>query len=142
MTNRAFENAPAAVSAARHYVVDQLADVPRAIVDEVAVMVSELATNCVRHTDTEFTVRVEHDRTRIRVEVTDRGAGAPTLKVPDATEPTGRGLRIVRELADSFGIEPSTGAPGKTVWFVVNLDHAADPRGSQDQTSARNIPRA
>lgn len=142
MTSRVFGNAPEAVSAARHYVVEELAAVPRAIVDEVAVMVSELATNCVRHTDTEFTVSVEHDAKQVRVAVTDRGAGAPTLKVPDASEPTGRGLRIVRELADSFGVDPSSGAPGKTVWFVVQLDHAAGPRGSQTETSARNIPRA
>jgi len=137
-----FGNAPEAVSAARHYVVDLLADLPRAIVDEVAVMVSELATNCVRHTDTEFTVNVEHDQTRIRVEVSDRGAGAPTLRVPDATEPTGRGLRIVRELSDSFGVEPASGSPGKTVWFVVQLDHAAGARGTTPPSSARNTPRA
>jgi anti-sigma regulatory factor (Ser/Thr protein kinase) len=142
MTSRVFGNAPEAVSAARHYVVDLLADVPHAIVDEVAVMVSELATNCVRHTDTEFTVNVEHDRNRIRVEVTDRGAGAPTVRVPDATEPTGRGLRIVRELSDAFGVEPASGAPGKTVWFVVQIDDSARAPGAGTQTSARNIPRA
>jgi anti-sigma regulatory factor (Ser/Thr protein kinase) len=104
-------------------------------------MVSELATNCVRHTDTEFKVNVEHDQSQIRVEVTDRGPGAPTPRVPDATEPTGRGLRIVRELADSFGVDPTSGTPGKTVWFVVQLD-AADQRGTQAQPSARNTPRA
>jgi anti-sigma regulatory factor (Ser/Thr protein kinase) len=142
VTSRVFGNAPEAVSAARHYVVDQLADVPRAIVDEVAVMVSELATNCVRHTDTEFTVNVERDHKRVRVEVTDRGAGAPTLRVPGADEPSGRGLRIVRELADSFGVQPLAGAPGKTVWFVVQLDHAAGPAGTQTGSSAPNIPRA
>jgi len=142
MTSRVFGNAPEAVSSARHYVVDQLADVPRAIVDEVAVMVSELATNCVRHTDTEFTVNVEHDRNRIRVEVTDRGAGAPTLRVPDSSEPTGRGLRIVRELADAFGIEPASGEPGKTVWFVLQMDDRAGASGAPTETSSRNTPRA
>ena len=141
MTSRVFRNAPEAVSAARHYVVDLLADVPRATVDAVAVMVSELATNCVRHTDTEFTVNVEHDRAHVRVEVTDRGAGAPTLRVPDASEPSGRGLRIVRELSDSFGVEPSAGAPGKTVWFVIHLDHAGDTAATRTRSSARNTPR-
>ena len=142
MTSRVFGNAPEAVSAARHYVVEQLADVPRAIVDEVAVMVSELATNCVRHTETEFTVKVEHDLKRVRVEVTDHGPGVPTLRVPDATEPTGRGLRIVREIADSFGVDPAARAPGKTVWFELYLDPAARPDGTQAQPSARNIPHA
>jgi len=142
MSSRVFGNAPEAVSAARHYVVDLLADVPRAIVDEVAVMVSELATNCVRHTDTDFTVNVEHSRDRIRIEVTDRGDGVPTVRVPDATEPSGRGLRIVRELADEFGVEPATGTPGKTVWFVLQLRDSAHTPDAGTQTSARNTPHA
>ncbi len=137
--SRVFGNAPESVSAARHFVKDLLSDVPRGIVDEVAVMVSELATNCVRHTDTDFTVNVEHDRRRIRVEVTDRGDGAPTLRVPDADEPTGRGLRIVRELADSFGVEPSPGEAGKTVWFVVDL-RGDGARATRVQHQAGNLP--
>ena len=138
--SRRFGNAPAAVSAARHFVVEVLSDVPRGVVDEVAVMVSELATNCVRHTDSEFTVAVEHDRRRIRVDVTDEGGGTPTVRVPDADEPTGRGLRIVRELADSFGVEPSAGEPGKTVWFVVDLDGDGE-RAARAGAEARNNPR-
>ena len=138
--SRVFGNAPASVSAARHFVIDLLSDVPRGVVDEVAVMVSELATNCVRHTDTEFTVNIEHDRRRIRVEVTDQGDGAPTLRVPDANEPTGRGLRIVRELADAFGVVQTAGGPGKTVWFVVDLG-GDGARGARSRSEARNIPR-
>jgi len=137
MSERAFGNAPRAVSEARHFVVDELVDVPTSVVDEVAVMVSELVTNCVRHTDTEFLVRVEHDRRQVRVEVTDRGPGMPTVRVPPISEPSGRGLRIVRELADSYGIRPLTEAPGKTVWFVVNLDRAPEPSGAE-----RNVPQA
>src|SRR5205814_10575317 len=110
--------------------VARQAHAPPATVGQVAVVVSELATNCVRHTDTEFTVNVEHDRSRIRVEVTDRGAGAPTVRVPDASEPTGRGLRIVRDLADAYGVEPASGAPGKTVWFVVQIDDRARAPGA------------
>jgi anti-sigma regulatory factor (Ser/Thr protein kinase) len=138
---RVFGNAPESVSAARHFVVDLLSDVPRGVVDAVAVMVSELATNCVRHTDTVFTVDVDHDPRRIRVEVTDQGDGAPTLRVPDADEPTGRGLRIVRELADAFGVEPAPGAPGKTVWFVVDLG-GDGTRAARARPEAGNIPRA
>jgi anti-sigma regulatory factor (Ser/Thr protein kinase) len=134
MKERAFANMPRAVSDARHFVVDELVEVPHSVVDEVAVMVSELATNCVRHTDAEFRVRVEHDGRRIRVEVTDRGPGMPTVRIPPSSEPTGRGLRIVRELADSFGVRPLVEPPGKTVWFVVNLEPASD-----QSTAERNI---
>ena len=140
MSERAFGNSPRAVSEARHFVVADLADVPRSVVDEIAVMVSELATNCVRHTDTEFLVRVEHDGRRVRVEVTDGGAGMPTVRVPPISEPTGRGLRIVRELADAFGVRSHPDPPGKTVWFVVNLDRDA-LGGAGRGSSGRNVPR-
>jgi anti-sigma regulatory factor (Ser/Thr protein kinase) len=119
---RVFANTPSAVARARHFVVRQLGDAPRDVVDEVAIMASELATNCVRHTVTDFTVAVEHSRDEIRVEVTDSGGGMPTVRRPESSEPSGRGLRIVQELADSFGVRERTGAPGKTVWFVVTLD--------------------
>jgi len=138
---RVFANTAAAVSEARHYVIDELADVPRAVVDAVAVMVSELVTNCVRHTGTEFTVTVDRDRRRIRIEVTDRGSGLPTVRLPPATEPTGRGLRIVQELSDSFGVRQLADGPGKTVWFVVDLDARA-PGSSVAGGDARDSRRA
>ena len=125
---RAFANTPSAVGRARRFVVRQLDGVPGAVVDEVAIMVSELATNCVRHTVTDFTVGVEHTRHEIVVEVTDRGGGMPTVRRPEASEPSGRGLRIVQELADSFGVRELRAEPGKTVWFVVALDDGAGPQ--------------
>jgi serine/threonine-protein kinase RsbW len=119
---RAFANTPSAVGRARRFVVRQLAGVPGAVVDEVAIMVSELATNCVRHTVTDFTVSVDHTGHEIVVEVTDRGGGMPTVRRPESSEPSGRGLRIVQELADSFGVRELRSDPGKTVWFVVAID--------------------
>jgi anti-sigma regulatory factor (Ser/Thr protein kinase) len=121
---RVFANTPSAVSRARRFVIRQLADVPSDIVDEVTIMVSELATNCVRHTVTDFSVSVERTTSQITVEVTDSGGGMPTVRRPDSSEPSGRGLRIVQELADSFGVRELPGGPGKTVWFVVALDQA------------------
>ena len=126
MSERAFGNSPRAVSEARHYVTAELSDVRQEVVDEVAVMVSELVTNCVLHTDADFRVRVDHDREHVRVEVTDYGEGTPTQRVPPISEPTGRGLRIVRELADDFGVQPLARPPGKTVWFSVDLQPATE----------------
>jgi serine/threonine-protein kinase RsbW len=125
---RVFANTPSAVGRARRFVVRQLAGVPGAVVDEVAIMVSELATNCVRHTVTDFTVSVELSAHEIVVEVTDRGGGMPTVRRPEPSEPSGRGLRIVQELADAFGVREMPSEPGKTVWFVVALhDDTAEP---------------
>ena len=124
---RSFTNAPDAPAHARRFVASELADVPRDIADEIAIMVSELATNCVRHTVTDFTVAVEQSPQEVRVDVTDTGGGTPEVRSPDLSEPSGRGLRIVQELSDSFGITERGDAPGKTVWFVVRLeDHLAD----------------
>jgi hypothetical protein len=48
----------------------------------------------------------------------------PTVRRPEPSEPSGRGLRIVQELADSFGVRELRGTPGKTVWFVVGLEES------------------
>jgi serine/threonine-protein kinase RsbW len=126
-TRRTFSNTTDAPTNARRFVAGLLADVPRDIADEIAIMVSELATNCVRHTVTDFTVSVDKTAGEVRIDVTDAGAGTPEVRSPELSEPSGRGLRIVQELADSFGVRTSPGTPGKTVWFVVRLqDHLAD----------------
>jgi anti-sigma regulatory factor (Ser/Thr protein kinase) len=124
-TRREFENSPVAVARARRFVADEVTGVPADVAAEIAIMVSELATNSVRHTATAFSVSVDRTASRIRIEVTDTGTGVPTVRSPGALEPSGRGLRIVRELADAFGIDDVPGGPGKTVWFVVDLDKVA-----------------
>ena len=129
MTAREFPNEPSSIARARRFVGAQLTDVGADVAGEIAVMVSELATNCVRHTVTDFAVSVETTRRTIRVEVTDRSGGFPVVRSPDSSEPTGRGLRIVQELADSFGVSELRGSPGKTVWFEVSLEQrSAAPR--------------
>ena len=132
---RVFVNAPEAVATARRYVAGQLRDVPRAVVDEIAIMVSELATNCIRHTTSDFSVAVEAGTSRIVVEVTDRGSGTPNVRSPGPQEPSGRGLLIVRELSDSFGFRELPGAPGKTVWFVVELANRSPERTGTEATA-------
>jgi len=135
---RIFANTPAAVARARSFVASVI-DVPRVVGDEIAIMVSELATNCVRHTVTDFTVGVEQSAREILVEVTDSGGGMPTVRRPEPSEPSGRGLRIVQELSDSFGVRELHGLPGKTVWFVVAL---AEDTGRATGRAADDVSRA
>jgi len=140
---RAFANTPAAVARARRFVAHELADAPSEVVEEIEIMVSELATNCVRHTVTDFTVSVERSDREILVEVTDSGGGMPTVRRPEPSEPSGRGLRIVQELADSFGVRELRGSPGKTVWFVVGLDESmGSASGTQSATRDFSQPRS
>jgi hypothetical protein len=56
------------------------------------------------------------------------GPGEPALRSPRPTEPTGRGLQIVRELADHWGVIAAPNANGKTVWFSFDLDRDLDRR--------------
>jgi anti-sigma regulatory factor (Ser/Thr protein kinase) len=117
-----FPNAPHAVADARRYALETAGHVQRDVADAIAVMVSELATNCVRHTATQFAVTVERTPHQIRVAVTDAGTGLPTVCSPAPTDRSGRGLKIVDALADGWGVSSTETTPGKTVWFTVSLD--------------------
>jgi anti-sigma regulatory factor (Ser/Thr protein kinase) len=126
---RDFPNSPASIGQARKFVMNQVAGASDAVAENIAVMVSELVTNCVRHTVTDFEVSVDTTGREIRVEVTDHGGGVPVVRSPDPSEPSGRGLRIVRELSDAFGITELSSRPGKTVWFVASLEERSGARG-------------
>jgi anti-sigma regulatory factor (Ser/Thr protein kinase) len=121
---RVFPNELASVSEARHFVQDVVGDLPRERVEEVAVMVSELTTNSVSHAASAFTITIRRSIDEIYIGVSDMGPGEPALRSPRPTEPTGRGLQIVRELADRWGVIPAQNGDGKTVWFAVDLNRA------------------
>jgi signal transduction histidine kinase len=125
-----FPNSPLSVTKARHLVTSELKSQPERVRDAVEMLVSELTTNCVRHTDSRFTVRVDVTTERVRVEVTDGGSGWPRMKFPAATAPNGRGLRIVDVLSERWGVDHLGGGVGKTVWFEVRAqdsDHPTPP---------------
>ncbi|MFD4766818.1 ATP-binding protein [Streptomyces niveus] len=88
-------------------------------------LVSELATNALLHgclRDRLFRVRLRLTATTLRIEVSDpRGERLPRLRLPAEDECFGRGLLIVAELADRWGVEPRT--VGKTVWAECRLEH-------------------
>jgi anti-sigma regulatory factor (Ser/Thr protein kinase) len=116
-TRRSFAGRRESVGQARRFVRETLEDQPRDTREAIELMVSELATNCVQHAQSDFELEIEHRSGTIRVEARDRGSGHPTLRSPTPREPTGRGLRVVEALSESWGIEPMT--EGKTVWFTV-----------------------
>ena len=122
---RSFPAVPQSVHAARRFTVDALAGSSPDILEAVELMVSELATNCIRHERASFHLAVMRDRGEIRVEVTDAGSGTPTMRTPRPEEPSGRGLRIVDMLSERWGVEPEDPS-GKTVWFALAATSAGE----------------
>jgi anti-sigma regulatory factor (Ser/Thr protein kinase) len=107
-----FDPVPESVARARE-LVRNLAEVGDAS-DTVVLIVSELATNAVRHARTRFRVAVHRRSDVLRVEVADSGSGVPLLRRPEPMDTGGRGLFIVETLAARWGVDPAPG--GKTVW--------------------------
>ncbi len=114
------------VTAARRFVREELSDQQPSVVDAAELLTSELASNCVRHANTDFEVAVESGES-VRVEVSDGGRGRPRVLEPAATAPTGRGLLIVSRVAESWGVE--RGAAGTSVWFTLAAPVAAGGAG-------------
>nr|WP_202532917.1 MULTISPECIES: ATP-binding protein [unclassified Streptomyces] len=83
-------------------------------------LLSELVTNALVHTDDGAVVAVSVAPRRLRVEVRDFVPGMdPESHVPPADDGThGRGLILVESLADSWGISPRS--LGKVVWFELD----------------------
>ncbi len=105
--------------AARTFVTEAMVGQPAEAVFRAELMVSELATNCILHAATAFTVTLTIAGRAMRVEVSDDGPGKPAVGSPAPNEPHGRGLRLVDQLATSWGISTSKRRPGKTMWFSL-----------------------
>jgi anti-sigma regulatory factor (Ser/Thr protein kinase) len=118
MRRQSFSRKPESVAAARRFATQALAGTAADVLEAVELMVSELATNCIRHTNTAFDLKVERSGPNIRVEVTDRAEGQPVMRSPGPDDLTGRGLQIVNMLSQAWGVEERT-ASGKTVWFTL-----------------------
>ncbi len=115
---RSFSLELQSVGAARRFATDVLRNTPPDVLEAVELMVSELATNCIRHANTAFDLRVARAHGEIRVEVTDHAGGTPRMRSPGPEDPTGRGLQIVNMLSATWGVIHRT-ATGKTVWFTI-----------------------
>ncbi|MFI5674375.1 SpoIIE family protein phosphatase [Streptomyces cellulosae] len=114
---------PEALAEARHMIraaVDAWGAHP--LSDEIELVADELITNALMHTEGPAIVTVRaltgSDR-RIRVEVEDSSSALPRRREAGESHVSGRGLLLVDQLADVWGVEARGG--GKVVWseFVV-----------------------
>jgi len=123
MPSQAFPAVPASVPEARSYVTALLARLAPDVCETAALLVSELATNAVRHAGGrpfEVTVRQLSEPDRVWCGVTDTDPGQPMLRSPSVTDEHGRGLRLVGALADRWGAHRRRDTDAKTVWFELN----------------------
>jgi serine/threonine-protein kinase RsbW len=116
---RTFPHEPQSVPAARRFATAVLRGAPTEILEAVELMVSELATNCIRHTNSGFDLTIIRSGGDIRVEATDHAGGTPIMRSPQPTDPSGRGLKIIDMLSAGWGVESGADA-GKTVWFTIS----------------------
>ncbi len=82
-------------------------------------LISELATNAVRHGAGRIELTIETRPTLLRFCVRDEGAGRPTPRIPG--ENGGFGLHLVADLSDRWG----HGGRGTGVWFEVDREAVA-----------------
>ncbi len=116
--SRLFVPVPSAVREARRFVSEQLAAWDRAdLVDAACLVVSELATNAVRHAGSPFRLSLGRGADGVTVAVEDRSAALPVRRRPTLDARGGRGIPLVDSLSSRWGAD--AGGPGKIVWSVV-----------------------
>lgn len=110
--------------------------VPHRVVDDLEVIVSELATNAITHAPGDkVSVAVVLTAYDVRVVVVDHGPRQPlhTRHAPDDDE-HGRGLFLVEMLASRY--ETQSIGDGTAVWACVPLPDPHTPHTSEDSSDA------
>ncbi|MBT2392491.1 SpoIIE family protein phosphatase [Streptomyces sp. ISL-1] len=124
---------PERIAAARQQMRELLHDwTDREQIDAAVLMVSEMLTNVLVHTDRNALLVAEvtcgdADR-RLRVEVADADDELPHRRWPGELASSGRGLLLMEMLADAWGVDPR--GEGKSIWF--ELYESAAPETGPD----------
>ena len=103
----------ASVSDARHVARDLAVGMPADIAERLELVVSELASNAVRHAQTSFMLSIL-TQPSLRVEVADGSAALPTPRQPGPWSEGGRGLWLVAACTECWGV--TRRGSGKCVW--------------------------
>ncbi|MFJ8073833.1 ATP-binding protein [Streptomyces sp. NPDC096176] len=126
-----FDPRPESVGLARDFAVTTLTSWGlHAPAEDIRLCVSELASNALTHGSEPghgFLVRLDAEGDFVRLEVHDsrpRHRRQPAIAHPAETDTAGRGLQIVAELADSWGVEERK-PRGKIVWTLFKTGQPA-----------------
>ncbi len=92
--------------------------------DAAQLAISEVVTNALVHAAPPLRLRVLVADQSLRVELSDGSPRLPARRDFGDNAPTGRGLRLVEQLASRWGSHPT--AHGKVVWFEITDGEALD----------------
>ncbi|MFG3000554.1 SpoIIE family protein phosphatase [Streptomyces sp. NPDC048340] len=118
-------------------------------VDSAVLMVSEMVTNVLMHTDGDALLVAEAvgelGGRRLRIEVADTSDELPHKRHPGEMASSGRGVLLMEMLADAWGVDPR--GEGKSIWFELHeqskqpdSDPGSDPGSDQDDDPADDPP--
>jgi integral membrane sensor domain MASE1/anti-sigma regulatory factor (Ser/Thr protein kinase) len=115
---------PHAASIARDTIAELEPLLGRVLFGNVRLLISELVTNSVRHSQAgagdSIELRVSVFADRLRVEVSDHGRGFQRrVRVPERGSGSGWGLYLVDQLADRWGVSREEATH---VWFEIDRD--------------------
>jgi anti-sigma regulatory factor (Ser/Thr protein kinase) len=111
---------PTSVPEGREFLTKALASWDCALTtDDALLLLSETLTNAVQHAEGPIGLHVCRTATDLTVEVSDHSPQLPQPRLAADDEESGRGLLLVRTLADAWGVRPTD--EGKTTWFTLKL---------------------
>ncbi|MFZ3558571.1 MULTISPECIES: ATP-binding SpoIIE family protein phosphatase [unclassified Streptomyces] len=113
--------------------------------DSAVLLVSEMVTNVLVHTDGDALLVAEMTRhgaepRRLRVEVADASDDLPHKRRPGELASSGRGLVLMELLADRWGVDPR--GDGKSIWFELYepSDAGGDTVGAVSRETGSEVP--
>ncbi|MCX4644284.1 SpoIIE family protein phosphatase [Streptomyces sp. NPDC055059] len=131
---------PERVAAARQHLRELLHDwTDEDQVDSAVLMISEMLTNVLVHTDGDALLVAEvagGPARRLRAEVADASDHLPHRRHPGELASSGRGLVLMELLADRWGVDPK--GEGKSIWFELyesSADVSREPPDGADGPS-------
>jgi transcriptional regulator with XRE-family HTH domain/anti-sigma regulatory factor (Ser/Thr protein kinase) len=118
--SKRFPSTPLTPSLARAALTTTAVGIPIDDFNDAALLVSELVTNAVQHSDSEWIdVDITLDAERLRIEVSDQSPQPPRPRISAIDGEGGFGFALVAQLAQRWGVERHT--TGKTIWIEFDL---------------------
>jgi len=109
---------PEAAAEARRAIMTLRADLDPPLLETLRLLVTELITNGVRHTDSDsLTLRVAIGKSAVLTEVADEGPAFDPEEQASEDPDRGWGLFLVQRLAPNWGVKKDDGT--KRVWFEL-----------------------